>query len=148
MTQNDTTRHNTARHDTTRHDTTRHNTTRHNTQAVNYLHCSSPPVVHTKLTPINVLLDGDMVAKLSDYGLGFTKTKDGDRMLRQTNGYCANPVWIAPEVLSSSRECSKASDVYSFGVILWELMCREKPFKDQQGAGGVRVIKEICAGAR
>ena len=37
--------------------------------------------------------------------------------------------WMAPEVFKSEQYTTKA-DVYSYGVVLWEIICREPPFKN------------------
>jgi serine/threonine protein kinase len=39
-----------------------------------------------------------------------------------------NPMWQAPEVIESSRNCSKAGDVYSFGIIMFELLMLNRPW--------------------
>ena len=36
--------------------------------------------------------------------------------------------WMAPEVLKSDKYTTKA-DVYSYAICLWEILCREPPFK-------------------
>ena len=36
--------------------------------------------------------------------------------------------WMAPEVLQSQPYTTKA-DVYSFAICMWEIICREPPFK-------------------
>jgi serine/threonine protein kinase len=39
------------------------------------------------------------------------------------------PVWLAPEIMKKEEYTEKA-DVYSFGIIMWELVCRFKPFDE------------------
>jgi serine/threonine protein kinase len=38
--------------------------------------------------------------------------------------------WMAPEVLTQSRQASRASDVYSLCSVMWELVLGEVPWKD------------------
>lgn len=35
---------------------------------------------------------------------------------------------MAPEILENKAYTHKA-DVYSYGIVLWEIICREPPFK-------------------
>ena len=37
--------------------------------------------------------------------------------------------WMAPEILENKSYTHKA-DVYSYGIVLWEILCREPPFKN------------------
>jgi len=36
--------------------------------------------------------------------------------------------WMAPEVLNNKPYTYKA-DVYSFGIVMYEIICRETPYK-------------------
>jgi len=90
--------------------------------AMSYLHACNPAVVHRDLTSPNVLIDKDLVAKVSDFGLAKTKHPD-----LAPSGQRGNLSWLAPETLHQSA-FEKPSDVYSFGVILWEVTARQVPF--------------------
>jgi hypothetical protein len=43
-------------------------------RAMNYLHCSKPPILHKSLNSINILIDKEFVAKVSDYSLDAIKS--------------------------------------------------------------------------
>jgi serine/threonine protein kinase len=85
-----------------------------------YLHeeCSTQ-IIHCDIKPQNILLDGNLTAKISDFGLAKllrtnqTQTNTG---IRGTRGY------VAPEWFKSIGITAKV-DVYSYGVILLELIC-------------------------
>ncbi|KAG9153595.1 hypothetical protein Leryth_008532, partial [Lithospermum erythrorhizon] len=84
-------------------------------------HCN-PPVIHRDLKSSNILLDSNLNAKLSDFGLAI---QDGlqnrnNIKLSGTLGY------VAPEYLLDGKLTDK-SDVYAFGVVLLELLLGRRP---------------------
>ncbi len=119
-------------------------------RAMNYLHCSRPPILHGHLNSINLLVDKELVTKASDYAV------DTIRQRAKRSGVYTQPLWVAPEVLRSARKPSKASDVYSFGIVLWEILTRRTPYQGMikvpagagAGAAHIKAIADIVAGMR
>ncbi|KAI0986061.1 hypothetical protein GJ496_001537 [Pomphorhynchus laevis] len=72
-------------------------------------------IVHRDVAASNVLLDSDLKAKLSDFGLAFFDTEEK----RAVPGKI-RVKWTALESLENKIYSSK-SDVWSYGVFLWEL---------------------------
>jgi len=42
--------------------------------------------------------------------------------------------WMAPELHHGSTDYTSKVDVYAFGMLLFEILCREPPFCDVEGA--------------
>ena len=84
---------------------------------------------HQDLAARNVLVDGNLVCKVSDFGLSRElETTDSSRGEYATTGGKIPIRWTAPEA-TKYRKFSSASDVWSFGILLWEIMSfAERPY--------------------
>ncbi|THG00547.1 hypothetical protein TEA_024374 [Camellia sinensis var. sinensis] len=101
--------------------------------ALEYLHHGySVPVAHCDLKPSNVLLDDDMVAHVSDFGIA--KLLGVGESIAQTRTI-ATFGYIAPEYGQEGLVSTKC-DVYSYGIMLMETFTRTKP-TDARFDGGL-----------
>ena len=82
-------------------------------------------LVHRDVKPQNVLLNGEDVAKVSDFGIA--RSLDVRRGLTQTGTVIGTSEYIAPEQ-AQGAVVDERTDVYSFGVLLYELLTGEVPF--------------------
>ncbi|KAG1688513.1 hypothetical protein DVH05_003603 [Phytophthora capsici] len=89
--------------------------------ALTYLHSLLPSVIHRDLKSRNILLDEEMKAKLSDFGISRAQL---DRTMTAGVG---TSLWMAPEVLLGERYDEKV-DIFSFGVVLSELDLHSRPY--------------------
>eukprot|EP01018_Ginkgo_biloba_P028232 Gb_34817 [translate_table: standard] len=91
-------------------------------RGIAYLHhdCDKR-IIHFDIKPHNILLDEEMSAKVSDFGLAKLCGKGDDHI--SMTGARGTPGYVAPEVWSRNfGPITEKSDVYSFGMLLLEIV--------------------------
>lgn len=108
--------------------------------AMYYLHKFNPQIIHRDLKSLNLLLARPVtngkdvpLVKVSDFGLSRMKDSAPDSEWGKMTIAAGTCHWMAPEVFTGSTYDEKV-DVYSYGMILFEIVCREIPFEDEEAA--------------
>ncbi|CAL5053514.1 unnamed protein product [Urochloa decumbens] len=105
--------------------------------AMDYLHnqCSSP-LIHCDLKPSNILLDLDMAAYVSDFGLArFLCSRNAHQDCSASLACLKGSIGYIPPEYGMSEEISTRGDVYSFGVLLLEMITGTSPTDEKFSDG-------------
>uniref|UniRef100_A0AAQ5ZPM0 receptor protein-tyrosine kinase n=1 Tax=Amphiprion ocellaris TaxID=80972 RepID=A0AAQ5ZPM0_AMPOC len=98
--------------------------------------------VHRDLAARNILVNSNLVCKVSDFGLSRV-LEDDPEAAYTTRVRRKIPIrWTAPEAITY-RKFTTASDVWSYGIVMWEVVSYgERPYWDMNNQDVIKAIEE------
>ncbi|KAF0923069.1 hypothetical protein E2562_003299 [Oryza meyeriana var. granulata] len=109
-------------------------------RGIDYLHSYAvPPIIHRDIKSSNILLDGNWVARVSDFGLSLMgpETEEVQHLSMKAAGTVG---YMDPEYYGLHHLTVK-SDVYGFGVVMLEVLTGKRAiFKEAEGGSPVSVV--------
>ncbi|KAJ4910663.1 putative LRR receptor-like serine/threonine-protein kinase [Raphanus sativus] len=113
-----------------------------------YLHLNChEAIAHCDLKPSNILLDDDLIAHVSDFGLARILLKfDQETFINQLSsaGLRGSIGYAAPEY-AMGGEISVHGDAYSFGILIFEMFSGKRPTDEM--FGGVFTLRSCIRSA-
>uniref|UniRef100_A0A667WW25 Ephrin type-A receptor 6 n=1 Tax=Myripristis murdjan TaxID=586833 RepID=A0A667WW25_9TELE len=109
--------------------------------AVGMTYLSDMGYIHRDLAARNILVDGNLVCKVSDFGMSRVLEDDPEAAYTATGGKI--PIrWTAPEAIAYGK-FSSASDTWSYGIVMWEVMSYgERPYWEMSNQDVILSIEE------
>uniref|UniRef100_A0A673ZS39 receptor protein-tyrosine kinase n=1 Tax=Salmo trutta TaxID=8032 RepID=A0A673ZS39_SALTR len=99
--------------------------------------------VHRDLAARNILVNSNLVCKVSDFGLSrYLQDDTSDPIYTSSLGGKIPVRWTAPEAIAY-RKFTSASDVWSYGIVMWEVMSfGERPYWDMSNQDVINAIEQ------
>ncbi|KAM5338325.1 ephrin type-A receptor 5 isoform 5-T5 [Glossophaga mutica] len=104
-------------------------------------HLSDMGYVHRDLAARNILINSNLVCKVSDFGLSRVLEDDPEAAYTTRGGKI--PIrWTAPEAIAF-RKFTSASDVWSYGIVMWEVVSYgERPYWEMTNQDVIKAVEE------
>jgi serine/threonine protein kinase len=111
-------------------------------------HAHAHGLVHRDVKPQNLLLRGDGMLKVADFGIARAAEATA---LTQAGTVLGTAAYLSPEQ-AAGEEVTSATDVYSLGAVLYELLTGRPPYELEslaalaqlQAAGTIEPVRELA----
>ncbi|KAL0565803.1 Homeobox protein tos8 [Marasmius crinis-equi] len=107
-------------------------------EGIRYLHEHHPPIVHSDIKGINILVSDDGHCRITDFGLSTIESDSPEGRVHQTASQAAvrgSVPWLAPELMNPDEfeTCNRTTrDIYALGCTMYELFTGETPFCEKK----------------
>ncbi|KAK6733799.1 hypothetical protein RB195_017516 [Necator americanus] len=107
-------------------------------RGLKYLH--SVGIVHRDLKPSNLLVNGDCLLRIADFGMARSTDQTHQKNDKFLTQYVATRWYRAPELLFSMIDYDTKVDMWSAGCIFAEMIMRRQIFPGKDGVSQVKMI--------
>jgi nicotinamidase/pyrazinamidase len=90
-------------------------------------YAASKGVIHRDVTPGNIIIDPEGVARITDLGLAKETSADATGLTR-SGASLGTPYYMSPEQINSARDVDFRADIYSLGATLYHMVCGKVPY--------------------
>lgn len=91
-------------------------------------HLAQKGLLHRDVNPMNILVDRDGTAKLTDLGLAIDPDAEDEEVVTRDGATVGTFDYISPEQARHSRQIDSRSDIYSLGCTLYHMIAGRVPF--------------------
>lgn len=105
--------------------------------ALTYAHAEG--VIHRDVSPANIIITREQVAKLTDFGLARGAT---DLRLSTSGAPVGSPFYMSPEQVKGGHDVDPRADLYSMGAVLHEMLTGKKLFEAESAFDVMRAHVE------
>ena len=88
-------------------------------------HAHAHGVIHRDIKPANILIDGDGLPRVVDFGLALAQAEERLTLSEEVMG---TPAYMAPEQLRG-KDVDGRCDIYAIGLVLFRCLAGALPFK-------------------
>ncbi|CAH1233089.1 TSSK2 [Branchiostoma lanceolatum] len=113
-------------------------------------YCHEQRIVHRDLKCENILLDGQYIVKITDFGFATTLERtdyyfDDSVEYLYLSTFCGSYAYAAPEIIRGQKYQGEPADIWSVGVIYYAMLCGEHPYKDSYSgkSHGSALLKQM-----
>eukprot|EP00483_Globobulimina_turgida_P009039 UN09057 len=108
--------------------------------ALNYLHCSTPVIIHRDLKCDNIFIDGPSGnITIGDLGLSTQYASSNIRNHEKGMSIVGTPEFMAPELYEEQYD--EKVDIYAFGMCVLEMVSKKYPY--EECTNQIQVIRKV-----
>jgi len=82
-------------------------------------------IIHRDIKPANIIITGDCIVKLTDFGLA---KEEVDTSLTMPGAMLGTPLYVSPEQARGEHNVDIRSDIYALGITLYACLTGKPPF--------------------